>query len=440
MMKKILTLLLSLVSLASADDRIGYHTQFAVGGNAGYPHGTAINVPAFIESTGVVWVRDHIGWTDIEQSQGVYGGTGFDAARRPWLDYLHAQGLKVVICFQAGPQYSPSFYPNQYDPAMAQAAAWFATQTHPDGTPICDVLEFLNEPNNGFKQQYGSTWLTSLTSLNNTVYNAVKAANANMTFIGLGVQGQDIITCLQNGATVDGIVAHPYDTGDAIPEHCYEPPYFDYQQFKAALNAAAPGKPLWYTEQGCDNGHNEVEYNGAVWDARRLLLAFGIGVEHSFLFQFLGSSVPQSVVGFNRDPLQAYFLIKDRIMPLLSGVASRGSIVSATNQDANWDAPNFKNFVFSNPNSYTVAALWFGNHSSRSDEGAPNSSVATVSFPLRASHKYGQSYVLDLITGAAETVLESNQSNPNHQPQYTGAGSVINYVTVSGNPVLVVVK
>lgn len=424
--------------ITQADDRIGYHTQFAVGGSAGYPRsGLTPTIPEFIESTGVNWVRDHIGWTDIEQTQGMYGGAKFDGDRRSWLDFIHAQGLKVVIVFQAGPQYSPSFYANQYDPAMAQAAAWFATQTHPDGTPICDVLEFLNEPNNGFKQQYGATWLTSLTSLNNTVYNAVKAANPNMPFIGLGVQGQDIITCLQMGATVDGIVAHPYDNADAIPEHCYEPPYGDYQTFVAALRSAAPGKALWFTEQGCDNGKREVEYNGAVWDARRLLLAYGIGVEHSFLFQFLGSSDPQSIVGFDRDPNQAYYVIR-RLEPLIGTLATKGSVVTVSNQDANWDGANFKNFVFANKTGYTVAALWFGNHTSRSDRGAPNSSVASVQFPQNFTHHYGQSYVLDLITGGQTTILESNQTGSG--PKWAGAYGPITAVTVSGNPILIVVK
>jgi hypothetical protein len=430
-------------AMSNADDRFGLDTHFNQGGNAGYDQNI---VMPLIAPTGAGWIRDDLGGVDIENvAPGVYGGPLWVRARLRWLNLIHPYGLKVVVDVQAG-GWPAGFYSSKYDvQAYANECAWLATQLDSNGNPLVDAIEILNEPNNDFRGYEnsigrGAMWLQDLTAFTNAAYDAIKAANPNMIVIGAGVQGQDIITMLNLGVRLNGIVAHPYDQTDAIPEHVFEGSLTkDYRTFVADLRAARPGTPLWFTEQGCDDQHHSSEYNAVVWDARRFLLAAALGVEHTFFFQFVNSSDPQAILSMARNPEQPYYMLR-RLMPLINGLPARDKVVTVTNQDANFRAPDFENVVFANPTGYTVAALWFGNQSSDSDVGAPTPSLATVSFRINTTHKYGQSYILDPITGYAETILESNQPNPNNQPQWSGAYMPINHVSISNNPIIIVVR
>jgi hypothetical protein len=435
----ILSVVTGCMTAHAGDDRFGFATHFDQGWNPS-------TVMPLITPTGAAYIRDDTAWSGLEwKAQGVYQ---FYSSKLAWLQAAHNNGLKVVGCVQAGGPnataryYSPSaaWYPNPYDvQGFANACAWLAVQTNTDGTPLLAAMEILNEPNNGF-QSYevsigrGSYWLQDLTTFTNAAYAAIKKANPGMTVIGSGVQGDWIRQLINYGITLDGIVFHPYDLGSNIPETTYEWQYRDYQQFITAIRSWTK-LPLWTTEQNISNGD---EFAEAVWIARRLLLAFGLKVEHNFIYDFMDSSA-QGVIYPTLKPKLVYYVLRDRLIPSLAGLSSIGSVVTVTAHDANWDATDFKNFVFNagglNP---VVAAVWFGNHNTTT--GRPNPSVATLSFPGTGSHTSGQTTVLDLITGSSTTVLEPGVPNPSNAPQWVSATGPIANITVSDTPILIIVQ
>jgi hypothetical protein len=432
----ILSVVIGCMSAHAGDDRFGFATHF----DQGWSPST---VMPLITPTGSAWIRDDVGWSNIEhQGKGIYG---LYSGAIAWLQAAHNNGLKVVGCVQAGGPnataryYSPSasWYPNPYDvQGFANACAWLAVQTNTDGTPLLAAMEILNEPNNGF-QSYeksigrGSCWLQDLTTFTNAAYAAIKKANPSMTVIGAGVQGDWIHQLINMGITLDGIVSHPYDLGTNIPETTYEWQYRDFQQFVTAYRTWTK-LPMWNTEQNISNGD---EFAEAVWIARRLLLAFGLNVEHNFIYDFMDSS-SQGVIYPNLKPKQAYN-VTNRLVPALAGLSSIGSVVTVAAYDANWDAADFKGFVFNaagfNP---TVAAVWFGNHNTTT--GRPKPSVATLSFPGTSSRTSGQTTILDLLTGTTTSVLEPGVANPNNAPQWVG--TTIANITVSDTPILIIVQ
>jgi len=86
-----------------------------------------------------------------------------------------------------------------------------------------------------------------------------------------------------------------------------------------------------------------------------------------------------------------------------------------------------------------VAGVWFGNHNTTT--GRPLPSVATLSFPGQySSHLYGQSTILDLITGTVTAILEADQANPNNAPQWMSVSGPIANITVSDTPILIRVQ
>jgi hypothetical protein len=219
------------------------------------------------------------------------------------------------------------------------------------------------------------------------------------------------------------VVYHPYDPGNFIPENTYEPPYRDYETWVKALRTKT-SLPLWETEFNISSGTKVGEHDEAVWLSRRLLMSLGLKVEHNFIYNFTDNSV-QGVVRYNYTPKQALFVFQ-RILDALNGLKSIGPVVSVIQSDANFDAADFKNYVFQGPNdsSRTVAAVWFGNHDPRTPVA---SRKATLSFPLK--HPHTSASILNLITGAVTPVAAS---------QWTSTG--ISGVSVSDNPILIIVQ
>src|SRR5260221_1610441 len=411
MIKTITTLIMAAsCMLAHADDRFGFATHFDQQGAS--PNWNPDAVMPLIAATGAGWIRDDWNWKLNETSPGVYR---VYPAKQHWLDMAAANGLKVVAVLQ----YPTSFYADPWDPqAAANFCAWTA-QT--EGSKIA-AFEITNEPNNGYAATEGRDWKAKLVTLTNAVAKAVHAVSRQTLVIGYGAQGQQIFDILGIGASADGVVYHPYDPGKFIPESTYEPPYRDYETWVKALRTKT-SLPLWETEFNISTGTGVGEHDGAVWLSRRLLMSLGLKVEHNFIYNFTDNSV-QGVVRYNYTPKQALFVFQ-RILDALNGLKSIGPVVSVTQSDANFDAADFKNYVFQGPNdsSRTVAAVWFGNHDPRTPVA---SRKTTLSFPLK--HPHTSASILNLITGAVTPVAAS---------QWTSTGR--SGVSVTDNPILIIV-
>ena len=198
-----------LANTQAGDDRVGFATHFG--------HGYSTNLMPYIAASGAAWIRDDISWASCEKTKGVYA---IDPIDQGWLDAAAANGLKVVAILNPNPLYA-----DQWDPTAAAAfCAWLAKT---EGPKIA-AIEVINEPNNDYAAYEGSTWQSKLVTLTNAIYNAVKVVSPQTQVIGLGAQGNQILSMLPS-ANVSGVVYHPYDPATGVPESAYEWPYYDYQ-------------------------------------------------------------------------------------------------------------------------------------------------------------------------------------------------------------------
>jgi hypothetical protein len=248
-------------------------------------------------------LRNDIPWGSIENASGAYG---LSAEKRTWLDQARAAGLRVCVCVLAGGIHTPTKYIDQYDvTGYSNACAWLAT-SH----PAIGAIEVLNEPNNNIKNYKGALWREALVELTSAKTKAVHAVNPAMPVIGLGAPGGDILYMLSLNPRVDGVVVHPYDNGNTVPEVCYEPPYSDYEKWMAALKAATT-LPIWETEYNISTGG--TLYAESCWLSRRIFLSLGNGVAHTFPFEFIDYSgfTDQGIVDYkNLEPRPAYYALQ----------------------------------------------------------------------------------------------------------------------------------
>ena len=450
-MKKLLAALVSLSVLGPLTPchgfELNFDSHFAL--HTDQPQWNAKYVIPYMAEIGTTFIRDDVDWSNIEHTaQGVYGLWSDELA---FLQLAHQYGIKVVGLVQAGGGYSSPFYTDKFDvAAYANACAWLATQVNADGTPLVAAIEILNEPNNGFASYYGgyplvvdsSQWQQKYVTFANAAYAAIKAANPSMTVLAGGAQGSDLLLMLSLGLKCDGITFHPYDDGSAIPEHVYEPQASSgYESWIAKVRAAAPNIPIWETEKGAD--YSVSEYSAAVWNARRYLMTFGMGVEHTFFYEMIGdgefSGVGQSWLSFNDNSRQVS-LVLPRIVDHLNGLHSTTQHVTLASTQSGFDATDFKSYIWTVTGGRTVAAVWFGNHAPYKANVAPVPQSCTVSFALDHPHYYNGSFVLDLITGATEPVLEPGVANPNGLPHWTDYYGSIANIYVSERPLLIVVQ
>jgi len=96
-----------------------------------------------IEKSGIVWIRDDLGWEGVEKQKGVYQ---IPERTLAWIRAAHANHLRVDLILNG----SNKLYADRYDPqAFAQWAGWVAKELKDD----IDAIEILNEPNNfGFSE------------------------------------------------------------------------------------------------------------------------------------------------------------------------------------------------------------------------------------------------------------------------------------------------
>ena len=416
----LLTIAGVLMQGAAADDRLGVATHFEQSWSA------SSVIPA-IPASGASYVRDDLyaggqntggragdsGW---EYPAGSYHVPGYDAA---WMTLAHQNGLRVVGVL--GPNGN---YTNPYDPvAMANLAAFIA------GSGLVDVLEVLNEPNNTPPFNSGASGQAAYVQLLSGVYKAVhEATGAAVQVIGTDFQGSYELQVLALKPQCDGIVYHPYPPQLIVPEQVYEPPYGDYQTWVAMVKAAT-NLPIWETEWGVGTAQSISEYSQAVFHSRRLLMALGAGVQHTFVYDFkdenddLNSYYYMSgIVRASLAPKQSFWAIQRVVSTLYQCVPQSTNVQLLASSGFN--AGDFKSVLFQGPNGKTVAAVWVGNQ-------YPNpgpSGMATISFHVVGP---GASVLaINAINGGQYIPVSHSDSNWNY---------TVNNMSINGEPQLIIV-
>lgn len=403
-----LNLALGCFTAHAGDDRFGFATHFEQGW-------AAAPVMQAIAATGASYIRDDLNAASWETAPGVYVQPSWDVA---WLNTAHADGLKVVAILGPNPKYA-----DQYNPvAMSNLAVWIAK------TGLVTAFEITNEPNNAYQSYEGPTWQTKLVALTNAVTAAVHAVNPATQVIGLGAQGTQIFNMLAMGTTMDGVVYHPYANGNNIAETTYEWEYLDFANWIQVLNSKTR-LPKWETEWGIGTTTTFTNTEQADFIARRLLEESGLGVEHSFIYEFKDNG-PEAygIESTTMIPKPAYSIVQ-RIISVLAGAQGgigSGSFVTVKNV-ANGDSADVKAYAYQGPNK-TVVALWFGNH----DPGTPPpASTCTITFTVPFTHTH--SYVMNAITGT-QTALGSYKWSQSGN-QFSVAG-----FPISDQPLIIVMQ
>jgi hypothetical protein len=392
---------------AGGDARFGFATHFE--------QGWSFNalMPA-IAATGVSYVRDDLYATHWETSPGVYVQPSFDMG---WLKAAQTNGLKVVAILGANGNYT-----NNYDPvAMSNLAVWIAK------SGLVTAFEITNEPNNAYAAYVGSTWQTKLVALTNAVSAAVHAFNPSIQVIGLDGQGGQIFNMLALGTTMNGVVYHPYPNANFIPETTYEWQYLDYGSWILALDGKTT-LPKWETEWGEGTWASFNQTNQAVFIARRMLQESGLGVEHSFIYEFADNgSEPYGVESMNPvTPKTSYYVVQ-RIISTLAGVQGGTSFVTV-NSVANGNLTDVKAFAYQGTINKTVMAFWFGNHDPRTPPAA-----STCQLTLTVPNPITNSYVMSALTGT-QVPLSS------YQTSWNGTQLTITGLPITDQPQIVVLQ
>jgi hypothetical protein len=392
----------------AGDDRFGFATHF----EQGWPSSPVMQA---IASTGVSYIRDDLNAGSWEPSRGVYVRPSWDIG---WLNAAKANGLKVVAVLGPNRQYT-----DHYDPvAMSNLAAWITK------TGLVTAFEITNEPNNAYASYEGSTWETKLVALTNAVTAAVHAVNPSIQVIGLGAQGTQIFDMLAMGTTMNGVAYHPYgnETG-FIPESTYEWEWRDYGSWIQAL-VSKTKLPKWETEWGTGTNATFTKTNQAEFVARRLLQESGVGIEHSFIYEFEDNGPELYGVDSNNPttPKTAFYVVH-RIISTLAGVQGGSSFVTV-NSVANGNLADVKAFAYQGSINKTVVAFWFGNHDPRTPPAA-----STCKLTFTVPHPHSHSYVMNAITGAQ--VPMSSYKSFQSGTQFTVSG-----LPISDHPQIIVMQ
>jgi hypothetical protein len=370
----VLGITLGCVTLRAGDDRFGFATHF----EQGWPTNPDMQD---IAAAGVSYIRDDLNAGNWEPRLGVYVLPSSDLA---WLNSAQANGLKVVGVL--GPN---SLYADNYDPtAMSNLATWIAK------TGLITAFEIVNEPNNAYAAYEGSTWESKLVTLTNAVTAAVHAVNPSIQVIGLGAQGTQIFDMLAMGTTMNGVVYHPYGNGAGfIPETTYEWEWRVYAPWIQALSAET-SLSKWETEWGIGTNSTFTNEDQADFIARRLLEVAGLGVQHSFVYEFQDNGTElYGVDAANPTTPKVSYYVVQRIISTLSGVYG-GSGAVTVNWVANGDLADVEAFAYQGSGSKTVIAFWFGNYDPRTP---PPSSKCALTFTV--PHAFSRTYIMNTLNG-----------------------------------------
>jgi hypothetical protein len=401
------TIAIGAITAHAGDDRFGFATHFAQGWSP------SVVMPA-IASSGVSYIRDDLNAGNWETSPGVYVLPSWDMG---WLNAAKANGLKVVGVLGANSKYTDKYN----SVAMSHLAAWIAK------TGLITAFEITNEPNNAYAGYEGSAWQTKLSALTNAVSAAVHAVKSSIQVIGLGAQGTQIFNMLDMGTAMNGVAYHPYHYTNSIPETVYEWQWLDYGSWITAISTKTK-LPKWETEWGVGTTATFTNTHQANYIARRLLQEAGLGVEHSFIYEFVDNGAEHyGVDSFAPLTPKAAFYVVQRIISTLAGVKGGTSFVTV-NLVANANLADVKAFAYQGSINKTVVAFWFGNHDPRTP---PASSTCNLTFTV--PHPHPNPYVMNAITGT-RLPLSSYKSSQSGT-QLTVAG-----LPISDQPQIIVLQ
>jgi hypothetical protein len=404
----VLSIVLSFTTAHAGDDRFGFATHF----EQGWPISPDMQ---YIAATGVSYIRDDLNVGNWEPTKGVYTLPSRDMA---WLNAARANGLKVVGVL--GPNYH---YTDNYDPiAMSNLATWIAQ------TGLVTAFEVVNEPNNAYARYEGSNWEAKLVALTNAVTAAVHAVNPSIQVIGLGAQGTQITDMLAMGTSMDGVVYHPYGNGYGfIPESTYEWEWRDYGTWVQVLSSKTK-LPKWETEWGIGTTSTFTNTNQAEFIARRLLEAAGLGVDHTFIYEFQDNGTElYGVASSNPTTPKVGYYVAQRVISTIAGVRGGTSFVTI-NSVANGDFADVKAFAYQGSINKTVVAFWFGNHDPRTP---PQASTCELTFSV--PNAFIQPYVMNAITGTQVPLSSYSWSQNGTQVSVSG-------LPISDQPEMIVMQ
>jgi hypothetical protein len=372
-------------------EKLGYSCNFDQQGAS--PNWNPPKVMPLIAASGAMWIRDTVNWSVFEPTEGVYA---LDGVKSVWMALIHTLGMKFCGLIQYPPRFygNVSINPNENWPLIpcANFCAWLAS------TGLCDVIELVNEANNvtqfqGPPNNGSNANMDALVAMTVAARAAIRAAGYTTPVIGLDEQGSEVLYMASPNPLIDGVVYHPYDLNDSTPEHTYEPPYPDYVTWVWTVQWSTT-IPIWETEFNGDNNTKLYgEHAMALWLARRYLLAWWLGIGHTFIYNF--TDIPlQSLVDYNYNPRQQYW-VTQRTLLALENVNTTGQYVTVTN--ATFDTTNIRSTVFCSSTS-TVASVWVGNNNTGYAGGVfQPSGTATISF--RCINTHVTDSVVDSMTG-----------------------------------------
>jgi hypothetical protein len=306
---------------------------------------------------------------------------------------------------------------------MSNLATWIAK------TGLVTAFEVINEPNNAYAAHEGSTWESKLVTLTNAVTAAVHAVHAvhpAIQVIGLGAQGTQIFDMLSMGTTMNGVVYHPYGNGSGfIPETTYEWEWRVYAPWIQALSTETR-LPISETEWGIGTTSTFTNEDQADFIARRLLEEAGLGVDHSFIYEFQDNGTELYGVDSANptSPKVAYYVVQ-RIISTLSGVYGGTSAVTV-NSVANGDLADVEAFAYQGSGTKTVIAFWFGNYDPRTP---PPSSYCQLIFTV--PHAFSEAYVINTLTGNQVPLSSYTWSQ-------TGTQVTVTNMSISDQPRMIV--
>jgi hypothetical protein len=331
------------------DDRIGVCTHFS----QNWP---VEEIMPLIAKSGAGWIRDDVGWGGLEPTPGNYQ---IPAKTKAWIHAAKRAGLKIDLILA----YGNRAYPDPYNTdAYAKAAGWLARAVAND----VQAIEILNEPNNfGFRTTYGGAWngnepnksvspyVQKYVQLLNAAAKEIKLANPQMIVIGLGAPAPASFRMIAFGLApqVDGLTDHPYP--GPLPElipYAATPEMLrrdgiataddkgtfisQVSMFREQAKNWGATEKLWHTEWGYPtvdprpDKHKPgmSEQTQAVYILRRLLESDGLGVEHTFIYDFKDDGAdPYSdydnfgLIKMSRAPKPAYFALQ-RVTSMLAGM------------------------------------------------------------------------------------------------------------------------
>ena len=331
------------------DDRVGVCTHFA-------QNWSVEEIMPLVARSGVGWIRDELGWAALEPRPGKYQ---IPLKTRDWIHAARRAGLKIDLVVDFG---NPA-YADRFDTAAyAKAVGWLAHEMADN----VQAIEILNEPQNfGFRTTYGGAWngnepngsvspyLQKYVQLLNAAAKEIKLANPQMTVIGLGTPPPASFRMIALGLApqVDGLTDHPY--GVQMPELVPYPATQDLLHRDGMATADAQGtfvsqvsmfraqskkwgatEKLWHTEWGYSTVRPQPEKHQrgiseetqAVYILRRILESDAIGIEHTFIYDFMDDGADPyadyqnlGLIKNDRSPKPSYFALQ-RVTGLLAGM------------------------------------------------------------------------------------------------------------------------